>query len=300
MTPKTPDPAGTDATAYLLALGARLKRLRARRGMSRRILAQSSGVSERYLAELEGGKGNISILRLRAIARAMGVPVEDLVSDTASDSAETAYLVQYLRHADTAELMRLYEELSRRRRAPERQRRIVALIGLRGAGKSTLGAALAARLGSSFIELVRQIEERAGMDVNEVFSLGGQSTYRRFERQCLEAAVEQLDRGVLAVGGSLVSEPASYERLLEACITIWLTAAPEEHMNRVIAQGDSRPMAGNARAMEDLKRILAERESLYRRADYIVDTSGRTVSDTLNEIIELPLVAEITCSEEVA
>lgn len=290
----------SESAAYLLGLGGRVKRLRARRGMSRRILAQSSGVSERYLAELESGRGNISILRLRRIARAMGVPVEDLAGDPATESPEYAYLLQTIRHADPADLQLLCEALAQRRRTPHQRRRVVAMIGLRGAGKSTIGAALAERLTLPFTELVRTIEARAGMRVNEIFSLGGQSTYRRLERQCLEETVERIEPGVLAVGGSLVSEPASYQRLLDSCVTIWLRASPDEHMNRVVAQGDSRPMAGNRRAMEDLKRILAGRDSLYRRADHIVNTSGRSVADTVNEIIGLPGVAEIAFNKEVA
>ncbi len=285
---------------YLATVGNGVKRLRARRGMSRRILAQSSGVSERYLAELESGKGNISILRLRRIADAMSVPVEDLVCDRAVDSPSHAFLLEYVRQADPEELVRLHKELSARNRGGREGRRLIALIGLRGAGKSTIGKALAATLTVPFIELVGTIEERAGMEVNEIFSLGGQPTYRRLERQCLEEAVSRRDRAVLAVGGSLVSEPMSYERLLDTCITIWLRAIPEDHMARVIAQGDSRPMAGSPRAMEDLKRILGERESLYGRSDYAVDTSGRSLQETLDEILELPLEAEIVHDKKVA
>jgi XRE family aerobic/anaerobic benzoate catabolism transcriptional regulator len=227
----------------------------------------------------------------------MGVPIEDLVSESANESADYAYLLQYVRNAKPAELARLNRELAAR--CPARPS-LIALIGLRGAGKSTIGSAIAAQLGWPFTELVRTIEQRAGMSVNEIFSLGGQSTYRRFERQCLEESIESVEPGIIAVGGSLVSEPSSYERLLSSCVTIWLHASPEDHMNRVIAQGDSRPMAGNARAMEDLKRILNERESLYRRADYIVDTSGARVVDTINEILGLPAVTEFVTVKGVA
>ena len=286
----------SEQLAFLLGIGTRVKSFRALRGMSRRILAESSAVSERYLAELESGKGNISILRLRQIADAMGVPIEDLVSEP-TGSAEYAYLLQYLRDADTTEVVRLYRELAQRRPASPS---LIALVGLRGAGKSTIGTALAERLGCSFTELVRTIEQHAGMKVNEIFSLGGQSTYRRFERQCLEESIKSSTRGIIAVGGSLVSEPSSYERLLSSCITIWLRASPEDHMNRVIAQGDNRPMAGNSRAMDDLKRILNERENLYKRADYIVETSGTSVVDTVNEIVGLPAVAEIAIAKGVA
>ena len=282
-------------SAFLLGIGTRVKSFRALRGMSRRILAESSAVSERYLAELETGKGNISILRLRQIANAMGIRIEYLVSEP-TGSAEYAYLLQYLRDADSAEVARLYRELVQHRPTSPS---LIALIGLRGAGKSTIGAALAERLGWSFTELVRTIEQHAGMKVNEIFSLGGQSTYRRFERQCLEESIESSNRGIIAVGGSLVSEPSSYERLLSSCVTIWLRASPEDHMNRVIAQGDRRPMAGNSRAMDDLKRILNERENLYKRADYIVETSGTSIVNTVNEIVGLAAVAEIAIAKKV-
>ncbi len=286
----------SDSSTFLLGIGTRVKSFRALRGMSRRILAESSAVSERYLAELESGKGNISILRLRQIANAMGVPIEDLVTEPVG-SAEYAYLLQYLHDADRTELVRLRRELAQRQ--PVRPS-LIALIGLRGAGKSTIGVALAEQLNWPFTELVRKIEQHAGMKVNEIFSLGGQSTYRRFERQCLEDSIESASQSIIAVGGSLVSESSSYERLLSSCATIWLRASPEDHMNRVIAQGDNRPMAGNSRAMEDLKRILSERESLYKRADYIVETSGASVVDTVNEIMGLPRVAEIVSSKRIA
>jgi len=283
--------------AYLQGIAARVRSHRARRGMTRRALAENSGVSERYLAELENGKGNISILRLRRIAFALNIPVEDLVANAAGESPEYDYLLHYIRHADPAELNRLCAEIAaRRRRIPH----LIALIGLRGAGKSTIGAALAARCALPFVELVDAIEGLAGMPVNEIFSLGGQATYRRFERQCLDDIIEQTDRAVVAVGGSLVSEPASFERLLEASTTVWLRAAPDDHMNRVIAQGDSRPMAGSAHAMDDLKRILIERETLYQRADHIVDTSGRTIEETLDAVISLPGVAALIQDKEVA
>lgn len=284
-----------DAPAYLRGIGARVKSLRALRGMSRRILAQSSAVSERYLAELESGNGNISILRLRQIAGAMSVPIEDLVSSPTHHSEEFTYLLQYIRSVKHSELVRLYREISDR---PPPRPSLIALIGLRGAGKSTIGAMLAEHLGWRFTDLVRTIEQRAGMSVSEIFSLGGQSAYRRFELECLEETIEEVEPAIVEVGGSLVSEPAAYERLLRACVTIWLRASPEDHMNRVIAQGDKRPMEGNKHAMEDLKRILSERESLYQRAHYIVDTSGIRVSDTVDACLRLPAVERIVSDEQ--
>ncbi len=292
-----PPATAMDAAAYLNDIGSRVKRLRARRGMSRRILAQSSAVSERYLAELESGKGNISILRLRQIACAMSVPIEELVSSPTHQCEEFSYLLQYIRSAKHSELVRLYREISDR--APSRPL-LIALIGLRGAGKSTIGAALAERLGWQFTDLVRSIEQRAGMSVSEIFSLGGQSAYRRFELECLEETIGKVEPAIVEVGGSIVSEPAAYERLLGSCVTIWLRATPEDHMDRVIAQGDNRPMAGNAHAMEDLKRILSERESLYQRASYVLDTSGAQVHDTVNACLRLPAVNQIVHSEQLA
>jgi XRE family aerobic/anaerobic benzoate catabolism transcriptional regulator len=286
-----------DDAGFLGGIAAHIRSHRARRGMSRRMLAESSGVSERYLAELEGGKGNISILRLRRIAAAISIPVEDLVSDASLENADYDYLLHHIRRADADELRRLSRELAKR---SQRSPHLIALIGLRGAGKSTIGAALARHFSLPFIELVDAIEARAGMPVDEIFALGGQATYRRIERQCLDDIIDHTERGVLAIGGSLVSEPASYERLLAACVTIWLRAAPKEHMDRVIAQGDKRPMAGHTHAMEDLKRILVERESLYRRADHIIETSGRTVEETLADVLGQPAIAAITAQKEVA
>ena len=297
MTSNTPRANSIDGDDYLRTIGGRVKSLRARRGMSRRILAQSSAVSERYLAELESGKGNISILRLRQIAHAMGVSIEDLVSNPTHHSEEFTYLQHYIRNAKHSELVRMYREIAER---PLANRLLIALIGLRGAGKSTIGKALAERLGWQFTDLVRTIEQRAGMSVSEIFSLGGQSAYRRFELECLEEIIERIDPSIIEVGGSLVSEPAAYERLLGSCITIWLRASPEEHMDRVIAQGDKRPMAGNKHAMEDLKRILSEREDSYRRANYEVDTSGARIRDTVDACLRLPAVEQMISHERSA
>ena len=284
-----------DNAAYLAEIGARVRSIRARRGMSRRLLAEASQVSERYLADLENGKGNISVLRLRDIAAAMSVPVEDLVSEPVHDSPDYAFILQYLRHAAPEELDRLHRALAG---SDGERRRFVALIGLRGAGKSTLGSALATSLHLPFVELVEEIETRAGMAVSEIFSLGGQSTYRRLERECLERVLESSPGAVIAVGGSLVSEAASYARLLSECVTVWLRAAPGDHMRRVIAQGDQRPMAGHSRAMDDLQRILIEREALYERAHHVIDTSDQTVTESLKAILALAGVAGIGSHEE--
>lgn len=284
-----------DAGFFLNGLGSRVRSMRARRGMSRRNLAKDSGVSERYLADLESGNGNISVLRLRQVAMAMGASIEELVAEQIDRTPAREYLNSYIRNADNSEIARLYEEISARGRV---QPKLIAFIGLRGAGKSTLGAALAKRLSLPFIELVKSIETRAGIDVNEIFSLAGQATYRRYERQCLDEIIERGEPSVIAVGGSLVSELGTYERLLGSCVTIWLRANADDHMNRVIAQGDKRPMAGNLRAMDDLKRILIERESLCEQADYSVDTSGRSIDEVLDEILSLAGVRKIVTQQE--
>jgi XRE family aerobic/anaerobic benzoate catabolism transcriptional regulator len=274
------------APAYLLRLGERVKEARARRGMTRKILARDSGVSERYLAQLESGQGNISIVLLRALARALDVPLESIVREGPEASVELAHLgafLQRLGEAEIAEARRLLEGRFGLADAAKRRDRI-ALIGLRGAGKSTLGARLAARLGRPFIELDREIETASGMSLSEIFDLYGQGGFRRMERQALERVLATQSSFVLATGGSIVSEAATFSELLLACFTVWIRASPGEHMRRVIAQGDLRPMADNAEAMADLERILAGREALYRRADAQVDTAGKTLDETLEEL----------------
>ncbi len=273
--------------AFLHDLGQHVRRVRAQRGMSRRILAAASGVSERYIAQLESGKGNASILVLRAIARAMDVLVDDLVDETRSQPIEYAVLRERLRAASAADLKAL---LDRRDGIPERPAfGHLALIGLRGAGKSTLGAALAKRLGVPFVELVQEIERMAGTAVSDILTKGGQPAYRRYERAALEASLDHFEHAVIAVGGSLVSEPETFSRLLTHCFTIWLQASPRQHMERVIAQGDHRPMADNRHAMRDLERILDERAALYARAHFTHDTTPLAVEQSLAVLLDLPV-----------
>ncbi len=279
-------PASDAHESYLISLGERVKTLRARRGISRKNLSETSLISERYLAQLESGRGNISINLLRQIAYAMHVSLEDLVREGAERSLEHTFLLQHLDTLAEHEITGIYEAiLGQASQTSERVNRI-ALIGLRGAGKSTLGRALATKLDMPFVELVQEIEREAGMSINEVFSLSGQATYRRLERQCLESTLKRFKKVVISVGGSLVSEPGSYERLLMACYTVWLKADPEQHMKRVIAQGDYRPMAGNVQAMDDLRRILADRESFYSRADITIDTSSDSIQGSLQKLLE--------------
>jgi XRE family aerobic/anaerobic benzoate catabolism transcriptional regulator len=238
---------------YLGRLGERVRAWRNTQGMSRRLLAESSGVSERYLAQLEAGRGNISVLLLRRVARAMRVPVEELV-----------------------------------REEPAARSARIALVGLRGAGKSTLGTKLAQGLGVPFVELDREVEKEAGAKLGEVFALYGQDAFRRFERRALERVLEENERAVIATGGGLVTDPSTYELLLERCFCVWLKASPQEHMSRVVAQGDMRPFSGRTQgrsaALDEIRRLLAERERRYTRAQLALDTSGKTVRQTLQEL----------------
>ena len=276
----------TGEAAYLRLLGDRIREARARRGMTRKILARDSQVSERYLAQLEAGHGNISIVLLRQIAHAMGLPLGDLVREEPDRAIELTLLIQTLGRLapkELAEARKLLGETFGAAVASERHQRI-ALIGLRGAGKSTLGAMLAKSLDAPFIELDREIERESGTSLAEVFDLYGQAAYRRYERRALEGVIQRHDRAIIATGGSIVSEPATFDLLLAACFTVWLTAAPEEHMSRVVAQGDYRPMAENEAAMEDLRRILAGRHALYSKADATVDTGGKTVEQSFRAL----------------
>ncbi len=274
---KKASPCGGESLAdYLGTLGDRVRAARARRGMTRKILARDSGVSERYLAQLESGQGNISIALLRQIAQAMSLPLGELVRDGAERPIELTLLAQRLERlgpADLAAAHRLLNERFGLDRGGSRRDRI-ALIGLRGAGKSTLGRKLAAALDRPFVELADEIAALAGMSLDQIFDLSGQAGYRRYERRALERVLERHDHFVAATGGSLVSESGTYELLLGSCYTVWVKASPEEHMARVIAQGDMRPMAGNTEAMNDLRTILTEREALYARADAVIDTSA--------------------------
>lgn len=289
-TQKTGRAPGAD-TDYLVLLGERVRAVRARRGMSRRILSHASGVSERYLAQLEAGKGNASIMVLRAIAAGMNVALDDLVEDRPVQDSAYLLLRERLRHADDETLRHVAGTLGAGSTAAARAH--VALIGLRGAGKSTLGRAAAKRLGVPFIELGQEIERTAGMAIGEIFSLGGQTTYRRLEREVLQDCLARFDHAVIAAGGSLVSEPETFELLLTRCYTVWLHADPGQHMERVIAQGDHRPMADNRNAMTDLKRILNERRALYARADASIDTSGETPAASIDRLLALDAVRAI-------
>jgi XRE family transcriptional regulator, aerobic/anaerobic benzoate catabolism transcriptional regulator len=242
--------------AYLSQLGDRVRAWRTEHGMTRKALAVASGVSERYLAQLEAGQGNISVLLLRRVAQAMSVPVESLVREHAGEDGT---------------------------------RRRIALLGLRGAGKSTLGAKLAAAMGAPFVELDREVEREAGSKLGEVFAMYGQEAFRRFERRALERVLRTHESAVIAAGGSLVTDPDTYRLLLDNCHTVWLKAKPEEHMNRVIAQGDMRPfeggkMHGRSAALDEIRKLLADRDRLYSQADVTVDTTGKPFKESFSEL----------------
>ena len=238
-------------TAYLSLLGDRVRAWRNEQRVTRKALSAASGVSERYLAQLEAGEGNISVLLLRKVARAMGVPVESLV------------------------------------REGERQHKPIALLGLRGAGKSTLGEKLSQALDVPFVELDREVEKEAGAELGEVFAMYGQEGFRRFEHRALERVLAQQERAVIATGGSLVTDGGTYKLLRERCRCVWLKASPEEHMARVIAQGDMRPFKGSSAALDEIRQLLADRDRLYSRADLVLDTSGKTVRSSLAQLISL-------------
>jgi XRE family transcriptional regulator, aerobic/anaerobic benzoate catabolism transcriptional regulator len=275
---------------FLRILGNRVREARAGRGMTRKILARDSGVSERYLAQLESGQGNVSILLLRDIAKALDIPLEVLLRDGPEPPVDLVHTTEFLRCLSASELLQARRLLVQHFGGADlaaRQDRI-ALIGLRGAGKSTLGAKLAEQLEVPFLELDRLIEQKGGVSLSLIFDLYGQGGFRRLERRCLDEVIERYTRFVLATGGGLVSEPATFERLLTMCYTVWLRATPEDHMQRVVAQGDMRPMADNRESMEDLQRILEAREPLYRKADLVIDTSERSLEASLKIILSEP------------
>jgi len=285
-TPAKPAPSRT-ADAYLHRLGERVRTLRNQRGMTRKALAQHAKVSERYLAQLEVGKGNCSIVLLRRIARAIGLPVTQLVHDGAEPPLDLVLLTQFLERLPPDMLVEARKLVTEHFSSATEDRRRIALIGLRGGGKSTLGRLLAERLDVPFIELDREIERRSGATLSEIFDMFGQETFRRAEREALDDVLRRHPHFVIATSGSIVTEPGTLELLLASCFTIWVRAEPEEHMKRVMAQGDMRPMANNARAMEDLVSILKSREPLYAKAEAVLATTGKTPEQNLAELLRV-------------
>jgi XRE family aerobic/anaerobic benzoate catabolism transcriptional regulator len=287
-----PDP-GAEATEpkepFLVALGQRVRAIRARRGMARRALALAAGVSERHLANLEYGRGNASILVLQQVARGLQCPLAELIGDVTASSPEWLMLRELLEGRDEATLHRVRVAVgellgtggTNASLAQGKRSERIALIGLRGAGKSTLGAILAEDLGFPFVELSREIEKFAGCSISEIQGLYGQNAYRRYERRALEEAIQIYPEAVIATPGGIVSDPANFNLLLAHCTTVWLQADPEDHMKRVIAQGDLRPIASSNEAMEDLKSILAGRAAFYSKADFFLNTSAQALQSTV-------------------
>jgi len=278
-----------DRDAYLRRLGERVRMLRNQRGMSRKVLAQHAKVSERYLAQLEFGKGNCSIVLLCRIARAIGLPVTQLVQEGTEPSLDLVLLSQFLERLSPSALRKARDLLLRQFGEPSEdlQRRRIALIGLRGGGKSTLGRLVAAKLNVPFIELDREIERRSGTSLSEIFDMFGQETFRRAEREALEDVLRQHRHFVMATSGSIVTDPGTMELLLSSCFTVWVRAEPKDHMRRVIEQGDMRPMGNSTRAMDDLIAILKSREPLYAKAETSLITTGKTPEQNLSELMRL-------------
>ncbi|MCZ4315205.1 helix-turn-helix transcriptional regulator [Comamonadaceae bacterium G21597-S1] len=289
--PPTSQPIGNEAAVdsvedknpFLVAMGERVRALRARRGMTRKAVALAADVSERHLANLEYGTGNVSILVLLQVAGALQCALAELIGDVTTSSPEWLMIREMLERRDEVTLQKVRVAVGEllgtgggnRARSPR-----VALVGLRGAGKSTLGQMLAGDLGYPFVELSREIEKFAGCSVAEIQALYGVNAYRRYERRALEEAIQIYPEAVIATPGGLVSDPATFNQLLAHCTTVWLQASAQDHMQRVVAQGDMRPMAGSREAMDDLKGILAGRAAFYSKAQLRIDTSAQGLAET--------------------
>ncbi len=290
-TPPEAEHEGEAKNPFLVALGERVRALRSRRGMTRKALALAADVSERHLANLEYGIGNASILVLLQVAGALQCSLAELTGDVTTSSPEWLMLRELLENRDEDTLRRVRVAVGQllgtggangmARGAPVARSTRVALVGLRGAGKSTLGRMLAEDLGYPFVELSREIEKFAGCSVAEIQGLYGQNAYRRYERRALEEAIQIYPEAVIATPGGIVSDAATFNLLLAHCTTVWLQASPEDHMKRVVAQGDLRPMAASREAMEDLKGILAGRAAFYSKAEFKLDTSAQPLEPSL-------------------
>ncbi|MEA2757937.1 MAG: family transcriptional regulator, aerobic/anaerobic benzoate catabolism transcriptional [Methylobacteriaceae bacterium] len=294
----TTAPKALDAEAeFLASLGARVRHLRAMRGMSRKVLSAASGVSERYIAQLESGQGNVSIILLRRVALATGARLEDLIpgADGPPDWPVIRDLVRGASAETIAQVKRLLSGNGAANAAAEQR---VALIGLRGAGKSTLGRLVAERVGWQFVELNKEIERDNDMSVPEIFAMYGQEGYRRFEQAAVRKLIARDGPILLATGGGIVAEPVTFDLVLSSFYTIWLKAEPEEHMRRVREQGDLRPMGGDASAMQELRAILVSREPFYARARAMVDTAGLSAEEAADRLYAL-ISSELTSDEAV-
>ena len=275
---------------FLVALGDRVRQLRGRRGMTRKATAEAAGISERHLANLEYGIGNASILVLLQVSKALQCSLAEMLGDVTTSTPEWLMIRELLEGRDEATMYRVRSaigELIGTTTGHANQSQRIALIGLRGAGKSTLGKMLAQELGYAFVELSAEIEKFAGCTVAEIQALYGQSAYRRYERRALEEAIQIYPEVVIATPGGLVSDASSFNELLTHCTTIWLKANPEDHMKRVMAQGDNRPMAASKEAMADLKAILTAREAFYAKANFTIDTSQQALNETFLMLLEV-------------
>jgi XRE family transcriptional regulator, aerobic/anaerobic benzoate catabolism transcriptional regulator len=285
-TAKAPQAQRADHAAFAAAIGRLVRLARAKRGVTRRQLAQDSGASERYLAQIESGQGNPSVIILKSIADALDVPVIELLPRTDGRAAAMTHILDVVGRTPLAELpalARLIENHVARDDASDRARRI-ALVGLRGAGKSTLGRRLATQLACPFIELDRLVEQDYGARIPDLIEIAGLATFRRYERACLERVIDAHPAAVIATAGGIVSNSETYALLLRRTHTVWIKARPEEHMSRVMEQGDFRPMAQNREAMADLVAILEARRADYARAQAELDTSGSTVEQSFEKL----------------
>ena len=294
ITPTAAPEAPEEKHPFLVALGDRVRALRSRRGMTRKAVSLAADVSERHLANLEYGTGNASILVLLQVAGALQCSLAELLGDVTTTSPEWLLLRELLERSDEATLRRVRvavgqllgtggangpSGMAAGAHGAQRSTR-VALVGLRGAGKSTLGQMLADDLDYPFVELSREIEKFAGCSISEIQGLYGQNAYRRYERRALEEAIQIYPEAVIATPGGIVSDAATFNQLLSHCSTVWLQADPEDHMRRVTAQGDLRPMAASREAMADLKGILAGRAAFYSKAELMLNTSSQPLEET--------------------
>ena len=283
------DAAPLAADAFAAAVGGLVRSARAKRGITRRQLAEQSGASERYLAQIESGQGNPSVTILKGIADALDVPVAELLPGAGGRGEAFGRILDLLAGVPPSELSAIADLIEGRTSADlaaDRAQRI-ALVGLRGAGKSTLGRQLAERLGVPFIELDRLIEQEYGTRISDLVEIAGVATFRRYERGCLERVIAEHEAAVIATAGGIVSSPETYGLLLRRTHTVWIKARPEEHMRRVMAQGDFRPMAQNREAMADLMAILDARSADYARAEAELDTSGDDAQQSFAKLIEI-------------
>jgi len=276
-----------EAARLLGVLGDRVRTMRALRGMTRKVLARDSGVSERYLAQLEQGQGNISVVLLSRVAAALRTDPSDLLQTRERRTTEEVLIADLLRDLSPDNHKAFLQILSEHLLVPVESRRRIALVGLRGAGKTSQGKLLAQHLDIPFVRLSSEVEQLAGMSTAEIFSLSGETGYGRLEKKALMQTLRQYDRCVVETGGSIVTDPELLNTLLTTCFVVWLHASPDEYMRRLIAQGDVRPMEHQSDAMSDLRRILAERDELYSRAHASSDTNSRSIEDCVSELIRI-------------